>query len=155
MINFKAFHDGDELKSLDFGVYQLSATFDRVELQKNHFVTLASFGQHINHHLFPTLDHSLLPQLNEILIDTCKEFDAELKTYPWYELMIGQFKQLTRTQVNRLNDNSKNDENQNLEAKLLKMTPRCYIRMLFDVIFYVVVVNLFLSALFVLFRGIL
>ncbi|KAG5675236.1 hypothetical protein PVAND_005157 [Polypedilum vanderplanki] len=92
----KIFHDGDELESMDFGIYQLAATFDRAELQKNQFLTLTTFGHHIAHHLFPTLDHSVLPELSELIHDTCKEFETELSVYPWYELMIGQFRQLGR-----------------------------------------------------------
>lgn len=95
----KVFHDGDELKSMDFGVYQLATTFDRTDSLHNHFLTLTTFGQHICHHMFPTFDHSLLSQLNQILFDTCKEFEAELCIYPWYKLFIGQFKQLTRTEA--------------------------------------------------------
>ncbi|CAG9798365.1 unnamed protein product [Chironomus riparius] len=98
----KVFHDGDELKSLDFGVYQLAATFDRFEFQKNSFAVLTTFGQHIGHHMFPTLDHALLPQLNDIIYDTCKEFEADLVMYPWYKLFIGQFIQLTRTDINKI-----------------------------------------------------
>ena len=98
----KVFHDGDELKSLDFGVYQLAATFDRLEFQKNSFAVLTTFGQHIGHHMFPTLDHALIPQLNDIIYDTCREFEADLVMYPWYKLFIGQFIQLTRTDINKI-----------------------------------------------------
>lgn len=98
----RVFHDGDELKSMDFGVFQLAATFDRTDSLDNHFFALTTFGQHILHHMFPTLDHALLPQLRETLFDTCKEFEAELCIYPWYKLFIGQFKQLTRTRALKL-----------------------------------------------------
>jgi linoleoyl-CoA desaturase len=101
-LSSKVFHDGDELKSMDFGIYQLAATFDRANLQKNHFVVLATFGHHIAHHLFPTLDHSALHHLNEIIFDVCSEFEAELVKYPWHELFIGQFRQLLRTQAHKL-----------------------------------------------------
>lgn len=94
----KVFHDGDELKSMDFGVYQLASTFDRTDSNHNHFLTLTTFGQHVTHHMFPTLDHALLEQLNPIVFDTCKEFEAELCVYPWGQLMLGQFKQLLRTE---------------------------------------------------------
>lgn len=98
----KNFHDGDELKSMDFGVYQLAATIERTDALHNHFVALISFGQHVTHHFFPTLDHGILPQFNEIVYDTCREFEADLRIYPWYELVIGQFKQLTRTEPNKI-----------------------------------------------------
>lgn len=95
------FHDGDEVKSMDFGVYQLAATFDRTDSLDNHLFMLTTFGQHVLHHMFPTFDHGILPQLREILYETCKEFEADLCVYPWYKLLIGQFKQLARTEVRK------------------------------------------------------
>lgn len=98
------FHDGDELKSMDFGVYQLSATIDRIDVKDSLFLTLTSFGHHILHHFFPTLDHALLPQLHEIFISTCVEFECEFRELPWWQLIKGQFNQLTRTEYIKLND---------------------------------------------------
>jgi fatty acid desaturase len=97
----KVFHDGDELISMDFGIYQLAATFDRTDSLDNHLFMLTTFGQHVLHHMFPTFDHAILPQLREILFETCKEFEADLCIYPWYQLLIGQFKQLTRTKIRK------------------------------------------------------
>lgn len=96
------FHDGDELKSMDFGIYQLSATIDRINIQDSPFLTLTTFGHHILHHFFPTLDHAVLPQLQDILISTCLEFEGELREFPWWKLAAGQFKQLARTEPRRL-----------------------------------------------------
>lgn len=96
------FHDSDVLKSTDFGVYQLSATIDRIDIGKSLFLTLTNFGNHVLHHMFPTLDHAILPQLHETLINTCVEFECELREFPWWTLIAGQFKQLTRTEPKRL-----------------------------------------------------
>jgi fatty acid desaturase len=63
-------------------------------------VTLTSFGNHILHHLFPTLDHALLPQLEETLIETCKEFEVEIRKMPIWNILVGQFQQLARTKPN-------------------------------------------------------
>lgn len=93
------FHDGDTMKSMDFGVYQLAATIDRNDVKDSLFLTLTSFGHHILHHFFPTLDHAVLPQLQEIFVNTCKEFEADFRELPWWELIAGQFKQLTRTEA--------------------------------------------------------
>lgn len=98
------FHDGDELKSLDFGVYQLSATIDKIEVKNSQFLTLTNFGCHVLHHMFPTLDHGVLPQLNDTLLSTCQEFESEFREYPWWKLIVGQFKQLTRTETIKVND---------------------------------------------------
>jgi fatty acid desaturase len=95
------FHDGDDLKSVDFGVYQLSATAERLEIKNSPFLTLIGYGNHVLHHLFPSLDHAILPQLNEILLHTCLEFECDLKEYPWWKLVIGQFNQLSRTEPKR------------------------------------------------------
>jgi fatty acid desaturase len=92
------FHDGDELKSLDFGFLQLASTIDRKESKKSHFLVLTSFGNHILHHLFPTLDHVLLPQLKGILIETCKEFELVFREMNVWELFVGQFQQLAKTE---------------------------------------------------------
>lgn len=99
------FHDGDELKSLDFGIYQLAATIDRDDVKDSLFLTLTTFGHHTLHHFFPTLDHALLPQLHEIMVATCLEFEGELREFPWWKLIVGQFEQLTRTEPRRLENN--------------------------------------------------
>lgn len=99
------FHDGDELKSMDFGIYQLSATIDRIDVKDSQFLTLTNFGHHVLHHMFPTLDHGLLPQLHDTLICTCHEFEGELREFPWWKLIVGQFKQLTRSDTIKINNN--------------------------------------------------
>jgi fatty acid desaturase len=96
------FHDGDELTSLDFGFVQLASIIDRKESKKSHFLILTSFGNHILHHLFPALDHALLPQLEQDLIETCKEFKIELREMNMWELIVGQFQQLAKTEANVL-----------------------------------------------------
>jgi fatty acid desaturase len=101
------FHDGDALKSMDFGIYQLAATIDRNDVKDSLFLTLTSFGHHILHHFFPTLDHAILPQLQETFIRTCQEFEGDFRELPWWDLIEGQFKQLTRIAPNC-------DENRNI-----------------------------------------
>lgn len=48
------------------------------------------------HHLFPTLDHAVLPHLYDALFQTLKEFEAEARAYPFWQLITGQFQQLAR-----------------------------------------------------------
>ena len=96
------FHEGDEIISLDFGIFQMNSVIDRKDIKGNQFMVLTNFGEHTLHHLFPTLDHGLLPQLEPIFLETCNEFKTELREYPWYKLIIGQFQQLTRTKVRKL-----------------------------------------------------
>lgn len=94
----KSVHEGDELKSLDYGLYQLAATVDRVAMKKHLFIRLTTFGDHVLHHLFPSLDHSVLPHLRETLRETCKDFEAELNECSILQAVIGQFKQLSQTE---------------------------------------------------------
>lgn len=96
-------HEGDEFKGLDFGIYQLGATVDRIEAKSNLFMTLTHFGDHMLHHMFPSLDHSLLPQLSETFIETCNDFKEELREFTLLEAMLGQFQQLSRTKTIQLN----------------------------------------------------
>jgi fatty acid desaturase len=83
--------------SNDFGIYQLSSIIDCSNRKSNQFWTLVSFGQHILHHFFPTLDHGLLPQLHDTFVEVCQEFDQELRELNCWQLIVGQFQQLQRT----------------------------------------------------------
>ncbi|KAG5684986.1 hypothetical protein PVAND_014189 [Polypedilum vanderplanki] len=92
-------HQGDHIKSFDFGEYQISTTSDRIGLNRNIFTNLSYYGEQILHHLFPSIDAALLPQLKSTLIDTCKEFNIELKECSIFQSVIGQYKQMFRTEV--------------------------------------------------------
>lgn len=92
-------HEGDEFKSLDYGIYQLAATIDRYEARTNLFMSLTHFGDHILHHLFPALDHSLLPQFRELALETCVEYQEELRECSLLEAFVDQIKQLSRTET--------------------------------------------------------
>ncbi|CAO1414248.1 unnamed protein product [Diamesa hyperborea] len=104
-------HEGDEVLSLDFGIFQLGATIDRKEADSNQFMVLTHFGEHILHHMFPSLDHGLLPQLKDTFIETCKDFDVEMRQQSFYEALVGQFQQLGRTETVSLNNNNNNNNN--------------------------------------------
>uniref|UniRef100_A0A336MXL3 CSON002711 protein n=1 Tax=Culicoides sonorensis TaxID=179676 RepID=A0A336MXL3_CULSO len=94
------FHEGDALNpKLDWGIFQLDAVMDRVEIQ-GILLTLTHFGDHALHHLFPTIDHVHLPELQPLLLETCKEFEAVCRDCRWWDLIKGQFEQLRRTEVN-------------------------------------------------------
>jgi fatty acid desaturase len=91
-------HEGDEFKSLDFGIYQMAATIDRYEANSNLFMILTHYGEHIMHHMLPTLDHSVLYNFRGILEETCLEFKEDLKLISIATATIEQFKQLGRTE---------------------------------------------------------
>lgn len=90
-------HEGDELQSLDFGIFQLGATTERTETNGYLFISLTNFGDHYLHHMIPTVDHASLPQLRGVFLQTCKEFNLELREYHLYQCIIPQFKQLARS----------------------------------------------------------
>ena len=53
----EVWHDGDiPYPSNDFGICQLEAVKDRIEIKGNLFLNLTNFGDHGLHHLFPTVD---------------------------------------------------------------------------------------------------
>lgn len=89
---------------MDFGIFQMDAVIDRIDLKGSQLLVLTHFGDHTMHHLFPTLDHGVLPQLYDVFFETCRDFELELKEYPWYKLIIGQFQQLARTKPMTLKD---------------------------------------------------
>ena len=66
--------------------------------------------------MFPSLDHGLLPQLKDTLIETCKDFDVEMRKQNFYEALVGQFQQLGRTEIVKLNNNN-NNNNHNINNK--------------------------------------
>lgn len=81
----------------DWGLYTLDTIIDRQELRGNALLALTHFGDHALHHLFPTLDHGILPELYDIFFQTLLEFEAECQCYPWFfDCIKGQFQQLSR-----------------------------------------------------------
>lgn len=83
-------------ENVDWGLHQIDTSVERSEPINNIFVTMATFGDHTLHHLFPALDHSLIPILQDTFEDTCKEFGVDLTPKSFTTVMCGQFKQLVR-----------------------------------------------------------
>ncbi|KAM7351849.1 cytochrome b5-related protein-like [Cochliomyia hominivorax] len=97
----KIYHEGDTCRDdRDWGLYQVDTIIDRADLKGSQFLVLTHFGDHALHHLFPTLDHGILPQLYPILYETLDEFKCELRECSGLHHLIGQHKQLLRTQAN-------------------------------------------------------
>ncbi|KAL1140757.1 hypothetical protein AAG570_000687 [Ranatra chinensis] len=91
------FHDGDVPRAdRDWGLFQLDAVRDRLEIKGILPLVITLFGDHSLHHLFPTLDHCHLVELYPILEDTCKEFGYDFKFTTISDLVQGQFLQLAR-----------------------------------------------------------
>ncbi|XP_039293035.1 cytochrome b5-related protein [Nilaparvata lugens] len=95
------FHEGDKpRKDTDWGLNQLDAVGERVEVKKTFPWSHLSFGDHALHHIFPTIDHDDLAQLYPVFERTCQEFNVKLSHMTTWELILGQFKQLMRTKGN-------------------------------------------------------
>ncbi|GAB0086964.1 Cytochrome b5-related protein [Sergentomyia squamirostris] len=92
-------HEGDAIReNSDWGIYQMDTSMDRSDINKSHFFTLTFFGQHILHHIFPTLDHGVLAQLQPEFLETLREFEYEFRACSWFEHIVEQHKQLARIQ---------------------------------------------------------
>lgn len=113
-----AWHQGDKLLAdssdgtVDFGMLQMEATLDRVELvhpsgkpgggMSPQFFRTCSFGDHVLHHLFPTVDAVRLPLLYPAFKDVCFHFGirADVHHYSCFRAGLGFFRQLYRTCIN-------------------------------------------------------
>jgi fatty acid desaturase len=89
---------------MDFGIIQLIANIDRADLKKNHFMNLTQFGHNTLHHLFPSIDVGLLPQLSRVLLETCREFEVKTREQPWHSHMAGHLNLIQRTKPLGLHD---------------------------------------------------
>ncbi|XP_058451370.1 cytochrome b5-related protein-like [Malaya genurostris] len=90
-------HSGDSIPAdIDFGIYQMATVIDRSDRKDWQLNVLTSFGHHCLHHLFPTVDHGMLPQLYPLFLETCAEFDLEHRQYSWWQMFVGQHQQLAR-----------------------------------------------------------
>lgn len=94
----KIFHDGDKPRSetLDWGLHELDTVAERSDINWSHYLVITNFGEHSLHHLFPTLDHGMLKYLHPLVMEVCKEFDAEIRERTQLKLMAGQYLQLAR-----------------------------------------------------------
>jgi len=85
--NPDCWHDGDaaRLGTRDFGILQLDAVRERREVEGASLLwVLTGYGHHGLHHLFPTVDHAQLPQLQPVFEETLREFGLEYKVRIFY-----------------------------------------------------------------------
>ncbi|XP_034474536.1 cytochrome b5-related protein-like [Drosophila innubila] len=95
--NPESYHEGDKIHDdRDWGLFQVSSVVDRADIKWSRFLVITHFGDHVLHHLFPTLDHGLLPALYPILYETLDQFKAQVLECKNIEHIIGQHKQLLR-----------------------------------------------------------
>ncbi|CAH1109011.1 unnamed protein product [Psylliodes chrysocephalus] len=104
------FHDGDTPRSLDeydWGLNQLDAVMDRKDITGSDFLVLTCFGDHSLHHLFPTLDHSILKHLYPTMKEVMNKFDVNLRMVTQWDAIVGGFQQLLKVKPNPLPPNLK------------------------------------------------
>lgn len=110
------FHTGDGEFSygLDWGLAQLDATGDsKLVTGPSFFIEVILFGNHVLHHMFPTLDHGLLEILKPVLRKTCRDFNLpenliqSLNAFNGWDLIIGTLKQMARTRVRKTDMNDR------------------------------------------------
>ncbi|XP_041970441.1 cytochrome b5-related protein-like [Aricia agestis] len=94
-----AIKDGDQPRSEtpDFGEHQIEALLDRKDINGNTFAVLTLFGDHALHHLFPTLDHSVLKYLHPVFLELCRKYQANYRVSTQFELVVGQIRETMRT----------------------------------------------------------
>ena len=78
-------HEGDKIMDkLDWGIFQIISVARFETVDKSLLLTSVSFGNHALHHLFPTVDHSKLPFLQSVYLQTCKEFGINFED-DWFK----------------------------------------------------------------------
>ncbi|XP_050439634.1 cytochrome b5-related protein-like isoform X2 [Adelges cooleyi] len=97
------FHDGDEVseQDVDWGIHQTDCCSERHEIGNSLLISMVTFGDHSLHHLFPALDHGMIPHVQDVFEETCKEFEIDLTPKPYGEYVRGQFEQLVRMNPNK------------------------------------------------------
>lgn len=88
------------MNTYDWGVSQLDAVADRIEIKGSHFLVLTSFGDHCLHHLFPTIDHGILDLLYPVFDEVMEKFDVNLRMFTCWKIYKGGFQQLARVSPN-------------------------------------------------------
>jgi len=94
---------------------QLDAVRERSDgIYDNLFFVMTRYGEHSLHHLFPSVCHSKLKYLKPTLLETLEQFREELLAFPEWQLYLGTYKQLRKTEgtpffkLTKENDSDKN-----------------------------------------------
>ncbi|XP_037796553.1 cytochrome b5-related protein-like [Penaeus monodon] len=96
------YHEGDAMREdRDWGLCQLDAVRDRVEVTGNLFLVATVFGDHSLHHLLPTVDHSKLKYVYPVFLETCKEFNMPFSLKSQWEMVCGKYLQLANNKPNK------------------------------------------------------
>lgn len=103
--------DGPFRYGNDWGLAQLDAVRGRKDVDGVLLAELTMYGNHVLHHLFPTLDHGMLDAIRPVFQQTCLDFqlpDEWAKPMPGnsrynqWDLTLGVFRQAARTESRQL-----------------------------------------------------
>ncbi|CAG9559666.1 unnamed protein product [Danaus chrysippus] len=102
-----AIKDGDQPRNPtpDWGEHQVEALLDRKDINNSTFAVLTMFGDHALHHMFPTIDHSILKHLHPTFIQLCEKFQANYRVSTQFKMVIGQIKETMRTEFKTIDKN--------------------------------------------------
>ncbi|XP_026280421.1 cytochrome b5-related protein-like [Frankliniella occidentalis] len=97
------YHEGDALGAdNDYGLMQLAATGNCTGLRgrESLFFSLTHFGDHRLHHLFPAVDHAVLPFLEAALAEHMIQYRLKAAPMTTWEALKGKYLQMARTTPN-------------------------------------------------------
>ena len=80
---------------------QIDTTKDNQRLIGNSFFAILFYGDHTLHHLFPTVDHSVLKYLYPVFLETCERFNVKWKTGSLLQLATAELRALARNKPNK------------------------------------------------------
>jgi len=101
------YHAVDEFAlGSDWGLFQLDAVRDRRDVNGNLLAELVSYGNHVLHHLFPTIDHGLSAFLQDDFMETCRQFHVDnpeqyQQGLTQWDHYTGALDQLARTEARK------------------------------------------------------
>jgi fatty acid desaturase len=104
------YHAGDHPREeKDWGLYQMDATNDLDKRALGGLLLVAaSFGDHLMHHMFPTVDHSRLNALYPALAETCTEFGVKTPVFGQISIFAKEMHlQLARNEPNTFEQRKK------------------------------------------------
>ena len=90
------YHGGDypHPKTKDWGIHQIDTVRD--VKKTNLLLVVTTFGNHVLHHLFPTVDFSKLDLLWPAFFETCLEFGVDYRYMEAVDMLKGMHLQLLR-----------------------------------------------------------
>ena len=102
------YHAGDGRQPTDWGLAQLDAVRDRHDINGVLLFELSTYGNHVLHHLFPTVDHGVLDSIRPVFHSVCRQFKLPQElyespsTYNQLHLFFGMIRQSARVEPRKI-----------------------------------------------------